>query len=192
MLQRSIKFKVNKQYNNNTHTWEAIGVTLIDPTNLDENKAQIIWNNSTHTVTVIIKNLKPTTPPSPELDTYYIEAQKVDLDGNGLAGAEFNITWPNGDVSKAISDKKGNLVVQGDEPVLTITSEGLDHFKIEETSAPEDYSLISGPIEFDVKKEKADFTIGEEDVYIVTGIINVIAPDGVQICLLYTSDAADE
>ena len=181
MLQRSIKFKVNKQYNNNTHTWEAIGVTLIDPTNLDENKAQIIWNNSTHTVTVIIKNLKPTTPPSPELDTYYIEAQKVDLDGNGLAGAEFNITWPNGDVSKAISDKKGNLVVQGDEPVLTITSEGLDHFKIEETSAPEDYSLISGPIEFDVKKEKADFTIGEEDVYIVTGIINVIAPDGVQI-----------
>lgn len=181
MLQRSIKFKVNKQYNNNTHTWEAIGVTLIDPTNLDENKAQIIWNNSTHTVTVIIKNLKPTTPPSPELDTYYIEAQKVDLDGNGLAGAEFNITWPNGDVSKAISDKKGNLVVQGDEPVLTITSEGLDHFKIEETSAPEGYSLINGPIEFDVKKEKADFTIGEEDVYIVTGIINVIAPDGVQI-----------
>lgn len=128
-------------------------------------------------------DLGPVTPPSPhpELATYSIKAQKVDLEGNGLAGATFNITWPNGDVSEAISDKKGNLVVQGDEPVLTITSEGLDHFKIEETYAPEGYSLISGSIEFDVKKEKADFTIGEEDVYIVTGIINVIAPDGVQI-----------
>lgn len=178
MLQRRIKFQVNKQYNNETHTWEATGVTLISPTELYEGYAKIIWDGNTHTVTVIIKNKLIENPTE---QTYNIAAQKVDIEGKGLAGATFNITWPNGDVSVAISNKDGNLVVQGAQPLLAIGPEGLDHFKIEETSAPEGYSLINGPIEFDVKKEKVDFNGGKVDTYIVTGIINVIAPDGVQI-----------
>lgn len=114
------------------------------------------------------------------LDTYEIKAKKVNEQGNGLAGAKFNITWPTGKTSEATSNENGDLVISGQTPILGLNSEGEDHFKIEEIEAPAGYKMINGAIEFDVKKEKL-ITIDGTDKYGITGIINVNAPEGVTI-----------
>lgn len=118
-------------------------------------------------------------PPSKE-GSYSINMRKIDEQGNGLAGAKFNITWPTGKTSEATSNENGDLVISGQTPMLGLNSEGEDHFKIEEIEAPAGYKMINGAIEFDVKKEKL-ITIDGTDKYGITGIINVNAPEGVTI-----------
>lgn len=122
-------------------------------------------------------------PPSKE-GSYSINMRKIYEDENGvehgLAGAKFNITWPTGKTSEATSNENGDLVISGQTPILGLNSEGEDHFKIEEIEAPAGYKMINGAIEFDVKKEKL-ITIDGTDKYVITGIINVNAPEGVTI-----------
>lgn len=172
-----IVFNVYKVYNSTTNTYEVDRIEIVSA----NSNAKVTFNKENQTITVQIKNIKA-NPENPDdlLDTYEIKAKKVNEQGNGLAGAKFNITWPTGKTSEATSNENGNLVISGQIPILGLNSEGEDHFKIEEIEAPAGYKMINGAIEFDVKKEKL-ITIDGTDKYGITGIINVNAPEGVTI-----------
>lgn len=172
-----IVFNVYKVYNSTTNTYEVDRIEIISA----NSNAKVTFNKENQTITVQIKNIKA-NPENPDdlLDTYEIKAKKVNEQGNGLAGAKFNITWPTGKTSEATSNENGDLVISGQTPILGLNSEGEDHFKIEEIEAPAGYKMINGAIEFDVKKEKL-ITIDGTDKYGITGIINVNAPEGVTI-----------
>lgn len=169
-----IVFNVYKVYNSTTNTYEVDRIEIVSA----NSNAKVTFNKENQTITVQIKNIKA-NPENPDdlLDTYEIKARKVNEQGNGLAGAKFNITWPTGKTSEATSNENGDLVISGQTPMLELNSEGEDHFKIEEIEAPAGYKMINGAIEFDVKKEKLIGT----DKYGITGIINVNAPEGVTI-----------
>lgn len=172
-----IVFNVYKVYNSTTNTYEVDRIEIVSA----NSNAKVTFNKENQTITVQIKNIKA-NPENPDdlLDTYEIKAKKVNEQGNGLAGAKFNITWPTGKTSEATSNENGDLVISGQIPILGLNSEGEDHFKIEEIEAPAGYKMINGAIEFDVKKEKL-ITIDGTDKYGITGIINVNAPEGVTI-----------
>lgn len=172
-----IVFNVYKVYNSTTNTYEVDRIEIVSA----NSNAKVTFNKENQTITVQIKNIKA-NPENPDdlLDTYEIKAKKVNEQGNGLAGAKFNITWPTGKTSEATSNENGDLVISGQIPILGLDSEGEDHFKIEEIEAPAGYKMINGAIEFDVKKEKL-ITIDGTDKYGITGIINVNAPEGVTI-----------
>lgn len=172
-----IVFNVYKVYNSTTNTYEVDRIEIVSA----NSNAKVTFNKENQTITVQIKNIKA-NPENPDdlLDTYEIKARKVNEQGNGLAGAKFNITWPTGKTSEATSNENGDLVISGQTPMLGLNSEGEDHFKIEEIEAPAGYKMINGAIEFDVKKEKLR-TIDGTDKYGITGIINVNAPEGVTI-----------
>lgn len=172
-----IVFNVYKVYNSTTNTYEVDRIEIVSA----NSNAKVTFNKENQTITVQIKNIKA-NPENPDdlLDTYEIKAKKVNEQGNGLAGAKFNITWPTGKTSEATSNENGDLVISGQIPILELNSEGEDHFKIEEIEAPAGYKMINGAIEFDVKKEKL-ITIDGTDKYGITGIINVNAPEGVTI-----------
>lgn len=172
-----IVFNVYKVYNSTTNTYEVDRIEIVSA----NSNAKVTFNKEDQTITVQIKNIKA-NPENPDdlLDTYEIKAKKVNEQGNGLAGAKFNITWPTGKTSEATSNENGDLVISGQTPILGLNSEGEDHFKIEEIEAPAGYKMINGAIEFDVKKEKL-ITIDGKDKYGITGIINVNAPEGVTI-----------
>lgn len=172
-----IVFNVYKVYNSTTNTYEVDRIEIVS----SNSNAKVTFNKENQTITVQIKNIKA-NPENPDdlLDTYEIKAKKVNEQGNGLAGAKFNITWPTGKTSEATSNENGDLVISGQTPMLGLNSEGEDHFKIEEIEAPAGYKMINGAIEFDVKKEKL-ITIDGTDKYGITGIINVNAPEGVTI-----------
>lgn len=172
-----IVFNVYKVYNSTTNTYEVDRIEIVSA----NSNAKVTFNKENQTITVQIKNIKA-NPENPDdlLDTYEIKARKVNEQGNGLAGAKFNITWPTGKTSEATSNENGDLVISGQTPTLGLNSEGEDHFKIEEIEAPAGYKMINGAIEFDVKKEKL-ITIDGTDKYGITGIINVNAPEGVTI-----------
>lgn len=172
-----IVFNVYKVYNSTTNTYEVDRIEIVS----SNSNAEVTFNKEDQTITVQIKNIKA-NPENPDdlLDTYEIKAKKVNEQGNGLAGAKFNITWPTGKTSEATSNENGDLVISGQTPMLGLNSEGEDHFKIEEIEAPAGYKMINGAIEFDVKKEKL-ITIDGTDKYGITGIINVNAPEGVTI-----------
>ncbi|MDO4381953.1 MAG: SpaA isopeptide-forming pilin-related protein [Clostridia bacterium] len=172
-----IVFNVYKVYNSTTNTYEVDRIEIVSA----NSNAEVTFNKEDQTITVQIKNIKA-NPENPDdlLDTYEIKAKKVNEQGNGLAGAKFNITWPTGKTSEATSNENGDLVISGQTPILGLNSEGEDHFKIEEIEAPAGYKMINGAIEFDVKKEKL-ITIDGTDKYGITGIINVNAPEGVTI-----------
>ena len=172
-----IVFNVYKVYNSTTNTYEVDRIEIVS----SNSNAKVTFNKENQTITVQIKNIKA-NPENPDdlLDTYEIKARKVNEQGNGLAGAKFNITWPTGKTSEATSNENGDLVISGQTPILGLNSEGEDHFKIEEIEAPAGYKMINGAIEFDVKKEKL-ITIDGTDKYGITGIINVNAPEGVTI-----------
>lgn len=172
-----IVFNVYKVYNSTTNTYEVDRIEIVSA----NSNAKVTFNKENQTITVQIKNIKA-NPENPDdlLDTYEIKAKKVNEQGNGLAGAKFNITWPTGKTSEATSNENGDLVISGQTPMLRLNSEGEDHFKIEEIEAPAGYKMINGAIEFDVKKEKL-ITIDGTDKYGITGIINVNAPEGVTI-----------
>ena len=172
-----IVFNVYKVYNSTTNTYEVDRIEIVSA----NSNAKVTFNKENQTITVQIKNIKA-NPENPDdlLDTYEIKAKKVNEQGNGLAGAKFNITWPTGKTSEATSNENGDLVISGQTPMLGLNSEGEDHFKIEEIEAPAGYKMINGAIEFDVKKEKL-ITIDGTDKYGITGIINVNAPEGVTI-----------
>lgn len=174
-----IVFNVYKVYNSTTNTYEVDRIEIVS----SNSNAEVTFNKEDQTITVQIKNIKA-NPENPDdlLDTYEIKAKKVNEQGNGLAGAKFNITWPTGKTSEATSNENGDLVISGQTPILGLNSEGEDHFKIEEIEAPAGYKMINGAIEFDVKKEKL-ITIDGTDKYGITGIINVNAPEGVTIKL---------
>lgn len=169
-----IVFNVYKVYNSTTNTYEVDRIEIVSA----NSNAKVTFNKENQTITVQIKNIKAN--PDDLLDTYEIKARKVNEQGNGLAGAKFNITWPTGKTSEATSNENGDLVISGQTPMLGLNSEGEDHFKIEEIEAPAGYKMINGAIEFDVKKEKLK-TIDGTDKYGITGIINVNAPEGVTI-----------
>lgn len=169
-----IVFNVYKVYNSTTNTYEVDRIEIVSA----NSNAKVTFNKENQTITVQIKNIKA-NPENPD-DTYEIKAKKVNEQGNGLAGAKFNITWPTGKTSEATSNENGDLVISGQTPMLGLNSEGEDHFKIEEIEAPAGYKMINGAIEFDVKKEKL-ITIDGTDKYGITGIINVNAPEGVTI-----------
>ena len=169
-----IVFNVYKVYNSTTNTYEVDRIEIVSA----NSNAKVTFNKENQTITVQIKNIKAN--PDDLLDTYEIKAKKVNEQGNGLAGAKFNITWPTGKTSEATSNENGDLVISGQTPMLELNSEGEDHFKIEEIEAPAGYKMINGAIEFDVKKEKL-ITIDGTDKYGITGIINVNAPEGVTI-----------
>ena len=169
-----IVFNVYKVYNSTTNTYEVDRIEIVSA----NSNAKVTFNKEDQTITVQIKNIKA-NPENPD-DTYEIKAKKVNEQGNGLAGAKFNITWPTGKTSEATSNENGDLVISGQTPILGLNSEGEDHFKIEEIEAPAGYKMINGAIEFDVKKEKL-ITIDGIDKYGITGIINVNAPEGVTI-----------
>lgn len=169
-----IVFNVYKVYNSTTNTYEVDRIEIVSA----NSNAKVTFNKEDQTITVQIKNIKA-NPENPD-DTYEIKAKKVNEQGNGLAGAKFNITWPTGKTSEATSNENGDLVISGQTPILGLNSEGEDHFKIEEIEAPAGYKMINGAIEFDVKKEKL-ITIDGTDKYGITGIINVNAPEGVTI-----------
>ena len=169
-----IVFNVYKVYNSTTNTYEVDRIEIVSA----NSNAKVTFNKEDQTITVQIKNIKAN--PDDLLDTYEIKAKKVNEQGNGLAGAKFNITWPTGKTSEATSNENGDLVISGQTPMLGLNSEGEDHFKIEEIEAPAGYKMINGAIEFDVKKEKL-ITIDGTDKYGITGIINVNAPEGVTI-----------
>lgn len=169
-----IVFNVYKVYNSTTNTYEVDRIEIVSA----NSNAKVTFNKENQTITVQIKNIKAN--PDDLLDTYEIKAKKVNEQGNGLAGAKFNITWPTGKTSEATSNENGDLVISGQIPILELNSEGEDHFKIEEIEAPAGYKMINGAIEFDVKKEKL-ITIDGTDKYGITGIINVNAPEGVTI-----------
>lgn len=172
-----IVFNVYKVYNSTTNTYEVDRIEIVSA----NSNAKVTFNKEDQTITVQIKNIKA-NPENPDdlPDTYEIKAKKVNEQGNGLAGAKFNITWPTGKTSEATSNENGDLVISGQTPILGLNSEGEDHFKIEEIEAPAGYKMINGAIEFDVKKEKL-ITIDGTDKYGITGIINVNAPEGVTI-----------
>lgn len=172
-----IVFNVYKVYNSTTNTYEVDRIEIVSA----NSNAKVTFNKEDQTITVQIKNIKA-NPENPDdlSDTYEIKAKKVNEQGNGLAGAKFNITWPTGKTSEATSNENGDLVISGQTPILGLNSEGEDHFKIEEIEAPAGYKMINGAIEFDVKKEKL-ITIDGTDKYGITGIINVNAPEGVTI-----------
>lgn len=172
-----IVFNVYKVYNSTTNTYEVDRIEIVSA----NSNAKVTFNKENQTITVQIKNIEA-NPENPDdlLDTYEIKARKVNEQGNGLAGAKFNITWPTGKTSEATSNENGDLVISGQTPTLLLDSEGEDHFKIEEIEAPAGYKMINGAIEFDVKKEKL-ITIDGTDKYGITGIINVNAPEGVTI-----------
>lgn len=172
-----IVFNVYKVYNSTTNTYEVDRIEIVSA----NSNAKVTFNKENQTITVQIKNIKA-NPENPDdlLDTYEIKAKKVNEQGNGLAGAKFNITWPTGKTSEATSNENGDLVISGQTHMLGLNSEGEDHFKIEEIEAPAGYKMINGAIEFDVKKEKL-ITIDGTDKYGITGIINVNAPEGVTI-----------
>lgn len=172
-----IVFNVYKVYNSTTNTYEVDRIEIVS----SNSNAEVTFNKEDQTITVQIKNIKA-NPENPDdlLDTYEIKAKKVNEQGNGLAGAKFNITWPTGKTSEETSNENGDLVISGQTPILGLNSEGEDHFKIEEIEAPAGYKMINGAIEFDVKKEKL-ITIDGTDKYGITGIINVNAPEGVTI-----------
>lgn len=172
-----IVFNVYKVYNSTTNTYEVDRIEIVSA----NSNAKVTFNKEDQTITVQIKNIKA-NPENPDdlLDTYEIKAKKVNEQGNGLAGAKFNITWPTGKTSEATSNENGDLVISGQTHILGLNSEGEDHFKIEEIEAPAGYKMINGAIEFDVKKEKL-ITIDGTDKYGITGIINVNAPEGVTI-----------
>ena len=172
-----IVFNVYKVYNSTTNTYEVDRIEIVSA----NSNAKVTFNKENQTITVQIKNIKA-NPENPDdlLDKYEIKAKKVNEQGNGLAGAKFNITWPTGKTSEATSNENGDLVISGQTPMLGLNSEGEDHFKIEEIEAPAGYKMINGAIEFDVKKEKL-ITIDGTDKYGITGIINVNAPEGVTI-----------
>lgn len=169
-----IVFNVYKVYNSTTNTYEVDRIEIVSA----NSNAKVTFNKENQTITVQIKNIKAN--PDDLLDTYEIKAKKVNEQGNGLAGAKFNITWPTGKTSEATSNENGDLVISGQTPMLELNSEGEDHFKIEEIEAPAGYKMINGAIEFDVKKEKL-ITIDGTYKYGITGIINVNAPEGVTI-----------
>lgn len=169
-----IVFNVYKVYNSTTNTYEVDRIEIVS----SNSNAEVTFNKEDQTITVQIKNIKAN--PDDPLDKYEIKAKKVNEQGNGLAGAKFNITWPTGKTSEATSNENGDLVISGQTPILGLNSEGEDHFKIEEIEAPAGYKMINGAIEFDVKKEKL-ITIDGTDKYGITGIINVNAPEGVTI-----------
>lgn len=173
-----IVFNVYKVYNSTTNTYEVDRIEIVSA----NSNAKVTFNKENQTITVQIKNIEKPDPNNPNdlLDTYEIKAKKVNEQGNGLAGAKFNITWPTGKTSEATSNENGDLVISGQTPILELNSEGEDHFKIEEIEAPAGYKMINGAIEFDVKKEKL-ITIDGTDKYGITGIINVNAPEGVTI-----------
>lgn len=172
-----IVFNVYKVYNSTTNTYEVDRIEIVSA----NSNAKVTFNKEDQTITVQIKNIKA-NPENPDdlPDAYEIKAKKVNEQGNGLAGAKFNITWPTGKTSEATSNENGDLVISGQTPILGLNSEGEDHFKIEEIEAPAGYKMINGAIEFDVKKEKL-ITIDGTDKYGITGIINVNAPEGVTI-----------
>ncbi len=169
-----IVFNVYKVYNSTTNTYEVDRIEIVSA----NSNAKVTFNKENQTITVQIKNIKAN--PDDLLDKYEIKAKKVNEQGNGLAGAKFNITWPTGKTSEATSNENGDLVISGQIPILGLNSEGEDHFKIEEIEAPAGYKMINGAIEFDVKKEKL-ITRDGTDKYGITGIINVNAPEGVTI-----------
>lgn len=173
-----IVFNVYKVYNSTTNTYEVDRIEIVS----SNSNAKVTFNKENKTITVQIKNIEKPDPNNPNdlLDTYEIKAKKVNEQGNGLAGAKFNITWPTGKTSEATSNENGDLVISGQTSILGLNSEGEDHFKIEEIEAPAGYKMINGAIEFDVKKEKL-ITIDGTDKYGITGIINVNAPEGVTI-----------
>lgn len=170
-----IVFNVYKVYNSTTNTYEVDRIEIVSA----NSNAKVTFNKENQTITVQIKNIKA-NPENPDdlLDTYEIKAKKVNEQGNGLAGAKFNITWPKGQTSEATSNENGDLVISGQIPKLLLNSERKDHFKIEEIEAPAGYKMIDGAIEFDVEIGKAD--IGK-NAYVIKGIINVNAPEGVTI-----------
>lgn len=170
-----IVFKIYKVYNSTTNTYEVDRIEIVS----SNSNAEVTFNKEDQTITVKIKNIKANPEnPGDLLNTYKIKAKKVDEQGNGLAGAKFNITWPKGQTSEATSNENGDLVISGQIPKLLLNSERKDHFKIEEIEAPAGYKMIDGAIEFDVEIGKAD--IGK-NAYVIKGIINVNAPEGVTI-----------
>lgn len=172
-----IVFNIYKVYNSTTNTYEVDRIEIVS----SNSNAEVTFNKEDQTITVKIKNIKANPEnPGDLVDAYEIKARKINENGEGLAGAKFNITWPTGKVNEAISNKNGELVISGIIPVLELSSEGTDHFKLEETEAPTGYKMIEGAIEFDVKKEKL-ITLDGTDKYGITGIINVNAPEGVTV-----------
>lgn len=175
-----IVFNVYKVYNSTTNTYEVDRIEIVS----SNSNAEVTFNKEDQTITVKIKNIKNPNPDNPD-DTYKIKAKKVDEQGNGLAGAKFNITWPTKEpperISEATSNEAGELVISGQTPILGLNSEEKDHFKIEEIEAPAGYKMIDGAIEFDVQKEKL-ITIDGTDKYGIT-IVNVNSPEGVIIGL---------
>lgn len=178
-----IVFNVYKVYNSTTNTYEVDRIEIVS----SNSNAEVTFNKEDQTITVKIKNIKNPNPDNPDdlLNTYKIKAKKVDEQGNGLAGAKFNITWPTKEpperISEATSNEAGELVISGQTPILGLNSEEKDHFKIEEIEAPAGYKMIDGAIEFDVQKEKL-ITIDGTDKYGIT-IVNVNSPEGVIIGL---------
>lgn len=121
-----IVFNVYKVYNSTTNTYEVDRIEIVSA----NSNAKVTFNKEDQTITVQIKNIKA-NPENPDdlLDTYEIKAKKVNEQGNGLAGAKFNITWPTGKTSEATSNENGDLVISGQTPILGLNSEGEDHSK---------------------------------------------------------------
>lgn len=104
-----IVFNVYKVYNSTTNTYEVDRIEIVSA----NSNAKVTFNKENQTITVQIKNIKA-NPENPDdlLDTYEIKAKKVNEQGNGLAGAKFNITWPTGKQVKQHQMKTEILLYQ--------------------------------------------------------------------------------
>lgn len=129
-----------------------------------KNTALISWNGKTGSEIPVDKTVY----------TYALAIKKVDKQGNGLAGAEFELKNAQGEVVK-VSGSDGVYTVDPTvEKSATITSptSGLiiikgvdsDNYTLTETKAPAGYNLLTEPV--DVTPEKIGGTKTSSTIYL--------------------------
>ena len=109
---------------------------------------------------------------------YNIQIIKVDNDTNeGLAGAEFKVTFENGESQTLTTDANGNINISD----IEITEEGTEKIKIEETEAPEHYKKLFESMELEITKELSGRLYNVTNVKVVSGeseAVDVTLEDG--------------
>lgn len=127
-------------------------------------------------------NATPTEESKTQTLTYYFNLEKVDTEGNTLAGAEFTLSNAAGK-QLAFVEIDGGYRVATAEDTDTITTivagavviKGLDAdtYTLTETKAPAGYNLLDAPIEVKVNAattgETVEFTAVEKEVVNKTG-----------------------
>ena len=125
-----------------TYSAKLTSLATIDSTG-NKNEATINWDGNTGS----------SIPVEDTVYTYALAIKKVDKQGNGLAGAEFELK--NGDTVVKVSGSDGNYVVDPDgTATITSPTSGLivikgvdsDEYTLTETKAPAGYNLLTEPL----------------------------------------------